>query len=232
MDKRIVIFGGPGDGSVVAEAILQAAAAGADLRIEGFLNDGMAPGEAIHGFPILGRLEDWRALDENVGFIWAMQRVGLMPERVARLEGLGIPDDRWVSLRHPTACVASTADVGIGSFIASHVTVQPSVRIGAFASLRAGVNVGHHAVVGPHAYVGPNATLCGYARLDKGACLGPNAVLLEHKALGSFAIAGIGAAVTKDVPPHAVVMGNPARRVRVIRRPIERGASAQPTNTD
>jgi acetyltransferase EpsM len=217
--ERAVIIGGPGDGSVVAEALLHSKAAGRNVDLVGFLNDDFTLGLQIYGFPV--RLDDWRTLEDDILFIWALQRVGAMPTRVARHRGLDIPENRWTSVRHPNSIVASSVDIGAGSFIASFTTVQPLARLGRFTSLRAGVSVGHHAVVEDHAYVGPNATLCGYAVLGEGACLGPNAVILERTTVGPYAIVGIGAAVTKNVPPGTVVMGNPARPIRVTRSTFE-----------
>jgi sugar O-acyltransferase (sialic acid O-acetyltransferase NeuD family) len=218
---RAVIIGGAGDGSVVAEALLHAKAFGRDVDIIGFLNDEFAPGLQIYGFPILGRLDDWRTLEGDVVFAWALQRVGAMPTRVRRNRELGIPENRWTSVRHPNSVVASSAEIGLGSFIASFATVQPMARIGRFASLRAGASIGHHAVVKDHAYVGSNATMCGYSVLGEGSTLGPNAVLLERTTIGSYAVVGIGAAVTKNVEPGSIVMGNPARPVRATRFGVE-----------
>jgi acetyltransferase EpsM len=212
-----VILGGGGDGSVVAEALLHSKAAGRHVELIGFLNDEYKPGLQIYGFPVLGRLDDWHQLNDDIRFAWALQRVGRMPERVRRNRELAIPDHRWTSVRHPNSVTASKAEVGIGSFIASFATVQPMARIGRFASLRAGASVGHHAVVEDHAYVGPNATLCGYALLGEGATLGANAVILERMVVGAYAVVGIGAAVTKNISAGTIVMGNPARPVPMTR---------------
>ena len=216
--RRLVILGGPGDGVVVAEAALLAQAAGAPYEVVGFLNDAIPAGEIVHGLPVLGRFEDWPRLGDEFVFCPAVQKVKEMQHRIRRLKGLGLPDDRLITVRHPLSAVASDVTIGPGCFIASFCTVQPGGRIGRCASLRAGASLGHHATVDDHAYVGPNATMCGRTRLMEGAHLGPNAVLIDFKTVGRFAVVGIGAAVTKDVADYAVVMGNPARRVSIIKR--------------
>jgi len=47
----------------------------------------------------------------------------------------------------------------------------------------------------------------------KGASIGSNATILCGVTIGEGAIVGAGAIVTKDVPPHAVVAGSPAREL-------------------
>jgi acetyltransferase EpsM len=218
MAQRLIILGGLGDGLVMAEALRQASAAGQPVSLVGFLNDALPRGHLLDGMPVLGRLDDWRELDDDILFVPAIQKVREMPFRVRRLEELNIPDERWGTVRHPLSAIASDVEIGSGSFVASFVTVQPGARIGRFVGLRAGANIGHNAVVEDHAYVGPNATICGNAVLRRAGHLGPNAVILDKKVVGSFAVVGIAAAVTKDVEDFAVVMGNPARRVGAVQR--------------
>jgi carbonic anhydrase/acetyltransferase-like protein (isoleucine patch superfamily) len=79
--------------------------------------------------------------------------------------------------------------------------------------------IGHHCEIGDHTYVGPNATMCGRSVLQEAAYLGPGAVLMDAKVMGRYSVAGIAAAVTKDVPDYWVVFGNPARRVGWVKRP-------------
>ena len=53
----------------------------------------------------------------------------------------------------------------------------------------------------------------------KGASIGSSATILAGVAIGENAIIGAGAVVTKDVPPHAIVAGVPARLIRKIDKP-------------
>jgi len=48
----------------------------------------------------------------------------------------------------------------------------------------------------------------------KGASVGSSATILAGVTIGEFAIVGAGAVVTKDVPPHTIVAGVPAKRLR------------------
>ena len=211
--QRLVVLGGPGDGLVVAEAILQNRLAGNPVELTGFLNDVLPVGTLLHGVPVLGRFEDWESLDVGLQFVPAVQKVKDMPSRVRRVKGLNIPEHRWATVIHPKAAVSSDARIGIGAFIASCATVQPECRIGCFASLRAGAMLGHHCGVEDHAYVGPNAVMCGRSLLEFGSHLGPGAVLLDAKTIGRYSVAGIGAVVTKNVREREIVFGNPAKRV-------------------
>jgi sugar O-acyltransferase (sialic acid O-acetyltransferase NeuD family) len=214
-------MGGPGDGLAVSETVLDAGRAGQPVELLGFLNDSLSPGTLVNGVPVLGRLEDWSQLEHDILFIPAIQKVKDMPARVQRLESLGIPDSRMGTIIHPKATVATDVTIGVGSFVLSGATVLPLVEIGRFAGVRAGAMLGHHCVIGDHTYVGPNATMCGRSVLREGAHLGPGAVLMDSTSLGRFSVAGISAAVTKDVLDYWIVFGNPARRVGWVSRPLE-----------
>jgi UDP-2-acetamido-3-amino-2,3-dideoxy-glucuronate N-acetyltransferase len=56
----------------------------------------------------------------------------------------------------------------------------------------------------------------------KGASIGSGATILSNVVIGEHAIVGAGSVVTRDVPPYAVVAGNPARVLR--RLTTEEGA--------
>jgi acetyltransferase-like isoleucine patch superfamily enzyme len=55
--------------------------------------------------------------------------------------------------------------------------------------------------------------------VKKGASIGSGASILPNVTIGENAIVGAGAVVTRDVPPNAIVVGNPARILRFLDNP-------------
>lgn len=57
--------------------------------------------------------------------------------------------------------------------------------------------------------------------IRKGASIGSGSTILSNTSVGENAIVGAGSVVTKDVPPNAIVAGNPARVLRYIEQNTE-----------
>ena len=59
---------------------------------------------------------------------------------------------------------------------------------------------------------------CVATLVKRGASIGSSATILCGVTIGEHAIIGAGSVVTKDVPPYAVVAGNPARVLKMLRK--------------
>lgn len=63
--------------------------------------------------------------------------------------------------------------------------------------------------------------------VKKGASIGSGSTILSKVTIGENAIVGAGSVVTKDVPAHVIVAGNPARLLRRLDQPktevVQRG---------
>jgi len=117
------------------------------------------------------------------------------------------------------------AEIGSDCNICSHCFIENNVRIGNRVTVKSGVQIWDGIVIDDDVFVGPNVTftndlwprskqhLSTYpaTRLQRGASIGAGSVILPGISIGSGAMVGAGSVVTKDVPPQAMVYGNPAR---------------------
>lgn len=211
--KRVVIIGGTGNGMVTAQVVMDMQRNGADITVYGFLNDHLSPGDTSLGWPVLGSPDAWQQLPDDVGFVFALLTVNKMEERVERLTDLDIPQERLVTLVHPTAILGFDSQIGAGTVICSHVTVQPKAKLGRNLVVRAGANIGHDVTIADYVDIGPNVTVCGYAAIARGTQVAANAVIKDGLSVGEFAVVGAGTVLLRDADQRSTWMGNPARRV-------------------
>lgn len=72
-------------------------------------------------------------------------------------------------------------------------------------------HVAHDVVLAEEVTLSPNVTLGGHTRVHRGATVGIGAMTHQRSTVGAYSMVGMGAVVTKDVPPFVTVVGNPAR---------------------
>ena len=110
--------------------------------------------------------------------------------------------------------------LGQNSFVASGVTTGTNCKIQNNVSLYQGVTLGDDVFLGPSCVftnvINPRSAVVrrdAYAptKVGNGVTVGANATIICGTTLGDFAFIGAGAVVTHNVPPYALVTGNPAR---------------------
>jgi len=123
------------------------------------------------------------------------------------------------------AQVREGAEIGENCVLGKSVYVGVDVRIGSRvkvenrASIFKGVTIEDDVFVGPHvAFTNdlyPRAFSEGWevvpTTVKRGASLGANSTIICGITIGEFAMVGAGSVVTRPVPSHALVLGNPAR---------------------
>jgi UDP-2-acetamido-3-amino-2,3-dideoxy-glucuronate N-acetyltransferase len=125
------------------------------------------------------------------------------------------------------AHVLPGARIGADCNICDGVFVEGGSVVGDRVTVKCGVQLWDGVTLEDDVFVGPNATFTNdlFPRsrqrdfelkptlVRRGASIGANATLLSGITIGERAMVGAGAVVTRDVPPGAVVVGNPARIV-------------------
>jgi UDP-2-acetamido-3-amino-2,3-dideoxy-glucuronate N-acetyltransferase len=117
------------------------------------------------------------------------------------------------------------AVIGEDCNVCDHVFIENDVRIGDRTTVKCGVQLWDGVVLGADVFIGPNASFTNdpFPRskrhlsepvptvVEDGASIGANATILPGLQICKNAIVGAGAVVTSNVPPHALVSGNPAK---------------------
>jgi acetyltransferase-like isoleucine patch superfamily enzyme len=94
--------------------------------------------------------------------------------------------------------------INFGASVAGNVTIGDQVSIGPRCV------IGHDTVVEAFALLAPAAVVSGHCTIGEASYVGAGATIRQQMRVGSGALVGMGAVVVKDVPPRAVVVGNPA----------------------
>lgn len=116
-----------------------------------------------------------------------------------------------VTAVHPTAFVASNANLSEGCQVLAHATVCAEALIGDASIINTAASVDHECVLGRGVHIGPSATLAGCVHVGDYSMVGAGAVVLPRIKIGNNVIVGAGAVVTKDIPDAKVAFGNPAK---------------------
>lgn len=106
--------------------------------------------------------------------------------------------------------IGPEATVGDGCKIQNNVSVYKGVTLE--QDVFCGPSMVFTNVHNPRAHI-PRMSELRPTLVKKGATLGANSTILCGHTIGRYAFVGAGAVVTRDVPDHALMVGNPARRV-------------------
>jgi UDP-2-acetamido-3-amino-2,3-dideoxy-glucuronate N-acetyltransferase len=142
------------------------------------------------------------------------------PKAIVETENIGKNTRVWAFVH-----ILPGAVVGEDCNLCDHTFIENEVVIGNRVTIKCGVQLWDGTTVEDDVFIGPNATftndpfprskhyLEGYKRMiiRKGASIGANATILPGLVIGQSSMVGAGTVVTKNVPPFAIVVGNPAK---------------------
>jgi len=131
--RRVVIVGAGGHGREQRGLVEALAAAGAAVRVEGYVVDpGYAPpGERVGDRAVLGGLDWLERHRDSVSVVCAIGDPAARLRMVERLRGIGV---RFESLVHPAASVADSARLGEGALVSADAVSELAQSFGVVAT--------------------------------------------------------------------------------------------------
>ena len=127
------------------------------------------------------------------------------------------------------AHVMDGAVIGERCNVGDHAFVESGARIGSGVTIKNGISIWDCVEIQDDVFLGPHMVFTNDMRprafikhgrdqflptvVERGATIGAGAVIVCGSKIGPYAFVAAGAVVTKDVPAHGFVRGNPARLV-------------------
>jgi len=133
----------------------------------------------------------------------------------------------WINVQ-----VREGVSIGRNCIISKDVYLDHAISIGDNCKVQNSVSVYAGVQIEDDVFVGPNACFTNDkvprafnadwkispTRVCRGASIGANATIVCGTVLGEYCMIAAGAVVTRDVAPHALMVGNPARCVGYVNR--------------
>lgn len=122
--------------------------------------------------------------------------------------------------------IRENVSVGDLTTVGTNSVIDGSCKVGRHVSIQTSVYIPTYTTIEDEVFLGPNCVLTNdwyLARkeyklkgplIKRGSSAGGNAVIFPGVTVGECAIIGAGAVVNKDVPPHVVVAGVPAKKIK------------------
>ncbi len=129
-----------------------------------------------------------------------LQRLGLKPMNVI----------------HHKSYVDPTVSMGEGCHIMPCAVIHKFSSIGNHTIINTSATIDHECIIGDGVHIMGSAAITGKVEIGNYATIGTNATILPSVKIGAGALIGAGAVVTRDVEPHSVVAGVPAKYLRKI----------------
>lgn len=128
----------------------------------------------------------------------------------------------WINVQ-----IREQAEIGTDCIISKDVYIDHAVKIGNRCKIQNSVSVYNGVTIEDEVFVGPNVAFTNdkvprafnadwkitSTLVQRGASIGANATVVCGITIGSYAMIAAGSVVTKTLPSHALVMGNPAKIV-------------------
>lgn len=124
--------------------------------------------------------------------------------------------------------IMPNCSIGKACNIGQNVVVSPDVKLGNNVKVQNNVSIYTGVICEDDVFLGPSMVFTNVLNprsaivrrgqysittVKKGASIGANATIICGNTIGSYALIGAGAVVTKDILPYALVVGNPSKQI-------------------
>ncbi|MBZ0156716.1 MAG: acetyltransferase [Alphaproteobacteria bacterium] len=203
----VIIIGGGGHAKVLLDTLYLNG-----IEVLGIVEaDPEKRGKTLLNTPIIGG-DDAILIYEpgNIELVNGIGSVNLPSKRRVVFDKFKEAGFAFAKVIHPSAVIASDAEISEGIQIMAGAVIQPGCRIGKNAIINTKVSIDHDCLIDNHVHIAPGVTVSGGVRIGTGAHVGAGTTIIQGVNIGSNCVIGAGSLVIRDIPDGAKVMGVPA----------------------
>ena len=204
MNASVVIIGASGHGKVVADIILKSRDS-----IKGFLDDGDDKGDTFVGYPMLGKVDDYKKY-VDCKFIIAIGNANVREKIAQKLR-----DVNWYTAIHPSVIISSIGvSIGEGSVLVANSVVNSCATVGKHCIVNTCASVGHDVIVEDFVHVSSGARIAGTSVIGARTWVGVGSTVKNNVNICSDCMLGAGTVVVNDIIERGTYIGCPSKKVK------------------
>ncbi|MBS1777266.1 MAG: acetyltransferase [Bacteroidetes bacterium] len=193
------LYGASGHGKVIVEIAEEN-----NITIQAFLDKDLSKSQLLN-YSIINEVPD-----KNIEVVISIGNNQIRKKIVEEN-----PKFYYSKLIHPKAVLSKRAIIGEGTVVMSGVSINSEVKIGKHCILNTNSSIDHDCVIGNFVHISPNVALAGNVEVGEGTHIGIGACVIPGIKIGKWATIGAGAVIINHVPDFAVVVGNPAKVIKM-----------------
>lgn len=180
-----------------------------EWNLQGFYDDGIAPGTVVDGLPIIGGIEEVNKIGSPTSLVVAIADPATRKRLIEKIDNDNID---FPVLVHPQAIPGGEDNYfGKGSIITAGCILTTGIVLGEFTIINLASTLGHDVKLGSFSIVMPGCNISGRVQAGECTLIGTGAKILQNITLGHHCTVGAGAVVTKSFGDGVTVVGVPAR---------------------
>ncbi len=210
--KNIVLIGASGYAKVLADIIDKRA----EFKIVGLIDSYKPAGYELISCNVLGTERGLPTLVKTHSLVGGVLAIGDNWDRYRMVSSIltVVPEFTFLTVVHPSACLAKDVEIGRGTVITAGAVVNSASRVGEFCIINTRTSVDHDNTIGDYASLAPGVTTGGNVTIGEFTAVSLGASLIHGISVGPHAVIGAGAVVVNDIPGFSVAWGSPAKVVR------------------
>ena len=201
--QKVILVGSGGHSKVIADII----GLSDNYKLCGYLDQKYDKREVANGL-IFDDIDNFKQYIEDYYFFIA---IGDNKIRKKIYDTLNLPDEKYVTLIHPSVVIGSNVNIGKGTVVMGNAVINASTNIGNQCIINTLASVGHDININDFVHISPNSTLTGGVTVGSYTQIGAGSTIIPCINIGTNCMVGAGSTVISNIEDNKLAVGSPAK---------------------